>query len=74
MDYQTISQLIGTLGFPIFACIAIYYQMIQQDKKHEEEMKSVREALERNTQAILELTTLFRERGDLDADLKYRKE
>ena len=68
MDAATITQLIGSLGFPIVACGAMYWQMLKQAERHEAEMDKIREALENNTRAILELTTLFRERGDLDGN------
>ncbi|WP_300921384.1 hypothetical protein [uncultured Alistipes sp.] len=56
-----IVQLIGTLGFPIVACGAMYWQLIKQAERHKEEMDHIREALENNTKAIMELTFLIRE-------------
>lgn len=56
MDVQTISQLIGTLGFPIVACGAMFWKMNKQDKDHKEEIAGVTTALNNNTEAIIRLT------------------
>lgn len=60
MDFNSIVQLVGTLGFPIVACGAMYVQLIKQADRHKEEMDKIREALENNTKAILELTIMLR--------------
>lgn len=56
MPYDEITQLIDSVGFPIIACAAIFYQMNKQDKLHKEEMNKLNEALENNTIAIVKLT------------------
>lgn len=54
MDIQAISTLITTVGFPIAACIALFWQN-----------NKMSETVSRNTEAILELTTIIKERlGD----------
>lgn len=62
----SIIEMIGTLGFPIVACGAMYVQLIKQSERHKEEMDKIREALENNTRAILELTLLIRKGGNGD--------
>lgn len=59
-NMNLISQFIGAVGFPIFATIAIWYQMNQQSKLHKEEMDKFNEALLNNTRAITELSTLIK--------------
>lgn len=56
MDVASISQLIGTLGFPIVACIALYIRMQKQDDMHKEEMLKLTESLNNNTLALTKLT------------------
>lgn len=68
MDFNSFVQLIGTLGFPIVACGAMYVQLIKQAERHKEEMDKIREALENNTKAIMELTFLIREEEKHDGN------
>lgn len=56
MDWSIISQLIGSLGFPIFACVALYVRMEKQDENHKEEMEKLNESLNNNTLALVKLT------------------
>lgn len=56
MDVSAITQIIGTLGFPIAACVALFWQNNKMNEKHEEEIKKITEALNNNTIALTELT------------------
>ena len=56
MDITTITQLIGSLGFPIVACIAMYCTLNKQNEQHKEEMNKITESLNNNTIAITKLT------------------
>ncbi len=56
MDIASVTQLIGTLGFPIVACIALFYTMNKQTEQHQEEMSKLTESLNNNTVAITKLT------------------
>lgn len=51
MSIQDITTLITTVGFPIAACIALFWQNIRMS-----------ETIQNNTSAILELTTIIKER------------
>ena len=44
MDAGTISSLIGSLGFPIAACIYMAYVNAKQTEAHKEEMSKMTEA------------------------------
>lgn len=57
MDYNAIGQLIGTLGFPIVACCALFWMLNTTLKENTESNKEVRAAL-------IELTTYMKERED----------
>lgn len=51
MNIPDITTLITTVGFPIAACIALFWQNIRMS-----------ETIQNNTSAILELTTIIKER------------
>lgn len=56
MDINGIVQLVGTLGFPIVCCGALFWRMIKSDEQHKEEISKMSEALNNNTIAITRLT------------------
>lgn len=56
MDVNAITQLIGSLGFPIVCCGALFYRMIKSDEKHQQEMDKMSDALNNNTLALTRLT------------------
>lgn len=64
MDYQNIAGLISSVGFPIAACIAIFWQMNKQAEQHKQEMDKMTDALTNNTAAIVELSTLIKKGDD----------
>lgn len=51
MTIQDITTLISTVGFPIVACVALYMQNVKMT-----------ETIQHNTTAIMELTTIIKER------------
>lgn len=66
MDFTSMTQIIMSIGFPIFACIAMGYyvreitnkhneQIEKLNNQHNEEMKQVVEALNNNTLALQRL-------------------
>lgn len=56
MDMQTILQAVGTVGFPIVACAAMFWLNYKTGQQHREEMKQMTDAVNNNTQAIIKLT------------------
>ena len=62
MDYNAIVTLVGSLGFPIVACIALFWMMNTT-------MKEFKETVAENTKAMTELVTIVKtisDRGDED--------
>lgn len=64
--WQLWAQIITSVGFPIAACVALYYYMLTMikehkeenealRKEHKEEISALRETLESLKEAILEL-------------------
>lgn len=55
MDMSIIMQAIGTLGFPIAACGALFWMINKQQDQHKEELDAIRESLNANTAALADL-------------------
>ena len=56
MDANTIIQLVGSLGFPIVMCGALFWRMVKSDEQHKAEMDKLSEALNNNTFALTKLS------------------
>ena len=52
MDVTAITQLIGSLGFPIVCCGALFWYLVKEKDTHKEEMEELRKSVEANTTAI----------------------
>lgn len=63
MDIMEFTQIVSTVGFPIAAYVAMFWYMIHQSDAHKEEMNAVKDALNANTQALVELKS-YMERLD----------
>lgn len=55
MDVGTITSMIGSLGFPIVACIYMAYVNAKQTEAHKEEMAKITEAVNELKIAITSL-------------------
>lgn len=55
-----IMDLVSNLAFPIAMCVALFWKMNQQDKDHKEESLKFAQAIENNTEALVELTEVIR--------------
>nr|DAM63063.1 MAG TPA: YvrJ protein family protein [Caudoviricetes sp.] len=63
MDVNLLIQLVGSLGFPIVACGALFWRMVKSDEQHKEEMNKISEALNNNTSALVKLTEKLEKEG-----------
>lgn len=52
MDVGTVTQLVGSLGFPIVCCGALFWYLVKEKDAHQEEMEELRKSIEANTTAI----------------------
>ena len=52
MDVTAITQFIGSLGFPIACCVALFWYMMKEKDAHKAEMEELRKSVEANTLAI----------------------
>lgn len=55
MDYTAVMQLIGSLGFPIVACVMLYVRMEKQDENHKQEVSELTKAIQNNTLVMQKL-------------------
>lgn len=60
MDGNTLVTLIGSLGFPIVACVALFRYMAAQRDQHAEESREMREAINQLRIAVTELTAYMK--------------
>lgn len=63
MDVNAIIQLVGSLGFPIVCCGALFWRMIKSDEQHKQEMDKISDALNNNTVALTRLTDQLDKEG-----------
>lgn len=52
MDVGTVTQLVGSLGFPIVCCGALFWYLVKEKDAHKKEMEELRKSIEANTTAI----------------------
>lgn len=55
-------QLISTVGFPIAACMALYYQSMKQDESMKSLTHEVMEVVRQNTETITKFGTMMEEK------------
>ena len=55
-----IVNLINSVGFPIAACVALYYQNIQSNKMYEKMVDEFSAAVNANTKTLTELVEKLR--------------
>lgn len=52
MDVTIVTQLIGSLGFPIVCCGALFWYLVKEKDAHMEEIEELRKSVQANTTAI----------------------
>lgn len=60
MDAEALMSAISVVGFPIVAYGAMFWYMVELNKQHKEEMNTIRQSLDANTTAVVELRELVR--------------
>ena len=55
MDVTALTQIISTVGFPIAACIGLFWYMSKQTENHKEETDKLKQAIDNNTIIITKL-------------------
>lgn len=73
MDITTLSQLVGSLGFPILASCALFYQIQLQNKEHKSEIKDLTECMSNIQDAINGNTMVLQrvlDKLDMESEVK----
>ena len=55
MDVSNMQSFIGSYGFPIVACCALFWQMVKSDERHKEEIEKLSGVVEQNNLVIQKL-------------------
>ena len=55
MDVCGLIQVVGSLGFPIAACVAVFWYLMKESENHKAEVNKLSEALQNNTIALTKL-------------------
>ena len=55
MDAGVLTQMIGSLGFPIAMCVALLWIIVKLNEQHKTEMDTMTEALNNNPVALTKL-------------------
>lgn len=59
MDTQAITTMIGSLGFPIVMCIIMIKLIFTMEESHKEELDTLKESLNNNTNVLTRLETML---------------
>ena len=59
MDAQGITSMIGSLGFPIVMCIIMIKLIFTMEESHKEELDTLKESLNNNTNVLTRLETML---------------
>ena len=66
MNVELLTQLIGSLGFPIVACIYMAVTQQKSEERHSKEVDELRKAVNNNTNVMVKLCTKL----GVDIDIK----
>ena len=59
MDLSQITPIISSLGFPIAACIALFYYLNKERESHKDEIDSLKNCINENNTVLTGLKTLL---------------
>ena len=59
MDIGVLTQLIGSLGFPIACVVAMFFFWNKEREDHKSEMQKMTEALNNNTLALIKIESII---------------
>lgn len=55
MDANSLTNIVGTLGFPIVMCLMFFKYIKQMTEQHKQEVKELAEAVKNNTLVMQQL-------------------
>lgn len=59
MDATAVTSLIGSVGFPIVMCLLMLKMMQESEENHKQEIDSLKDALNNNTNVLTKLQTMI---------------
>ena len=59
MELTQLTPIISSLGFPIAACIALFYYLNKERENHKEEIDALRNCINENNNVLSALKTLL---------------
>lgn len=62
MDVQSITTLISTLGFPIFACCAIFVLLNREREDHKAEVNDLKNVISKINETLASLSQLIEDK------------
>ena len=64
MDFNTVTQFIGTLGFPIAVCLICFWYINKREEQHKDELTQLSAAISNNTIVMQKLVDRLGERDN----------
>ena len=61
MDITVMTQVLSQLGFPVAACVALFWMLHHEQELHREETLALKQSIDSNTAMIQELRDYLRE-------------
>ena len=61
MDISTLTQLIGSYGFPIVACGALFWYIVKEQRENRKVQDELKAAIQNNTEVMNKLCEAVRE-------------
>jgi hypothetical protein len=59
MDVNAITGAIGSLGFPIVACVILFWYLNKEREDHSKEIDKLRESIDKNTDILEKLKDII---------------
>lgn len=59
MDMGSVTQIVGTLGFPIAVCLLCFWYIVKQNEQHRAEIAELSKAVNNNTLALAKIAEHF---------------
>lgn len=56
MDFNTVTQFVSTLGFPIAVCLICFWYINKREEQHKEEVTELAKAINNNSMVMQKLT------------------
>lgn len=64
MDFNTVTQFISTLGFPIAVCLICFWYINKREEQHKDEIAKLSEAVNNNTLVMQKLVDRLGDNGN----------